>query len=76
MNSMPIKERQEWAEDVFNNLRLHITDIETIHFLAGKRYREFLVPKLCDYDDVNICDPMEGLRIGEQLRWLNERTKK
>ena len=55
LNSMPIKERQEWAEDVFKNLRLHITDIETIYFLAGKRYREFLVPKLRDYDDVKIC---------------------
>ena len=74
LNSMPIKERQEWAEDVFKNLRLHITDIETIYFLAGKRYREFLVPKLRDYDDVKICVPMEGLRIGEQLKWFNERT--
>ena len=74
MNSMPMEERMEWAEDVSNTLRLHITDIDTIYILAGQRYREFLVPKLRDYDDVNICVPMEGLRIGEQLRWLNERT--
>ena len=62
----------EWAEDVSNALRLHITDIDTIYILAGQRYREFLVPKLRDYGDVNIRVPMEGLRIGEQLRWLNE----
>ena len=74
MNSMPIKERKEWTEDVSKILILHITDIDTIYILAGQRYREFLVPKLRDYDDVNICVPMEGLRIGEQLRWLNERT--
>ena len=74
MNSMPVKERMKWAEDVSNKLRLHITDIDTIYILAGHRYREFLVPKLRDYDDVNICVPMEGLRIGEQLRWLNERV--
>ena len=64
----------EWAEDVSSKLRLHITDIDTIYVLAGHRYREFLVPKLRNFDDVNICVPMEGLRIGEQLRWLNERT--
>ena len=73
LNSMPIEERKEWAEDVSNELRLHIADIDTIYILAGQRYREFLVPKLRDYDDVNICVPMEGLRIGEQLRWLDER---
>ena len=73
LNSMPIKERREWAEDVFKQLRAHITDIDTIYILAGQRYREFLVPMLRDCDDMNICVPMEGLRIGEQLRWLNER---
>ncbi len=76
MNSMPTIERQEWAEDVFKELRLHIADIDAIYFLAGQRYREFLVPKLRDCDDLNVCVPMEGLRIGEQLRWLDERTKK
>lgn len=76
MNSMPIYERQEWAEDVFKELRLHIVDIDAIYFLAGQRYREFLVPKLRDFDDVNVYVPMEGLRIGKQLRWLDERTKK
>ncbi len=76
MNSMPTIERQEWAVDVFRELRLHIADIDTIYFLAGQRYREFLVPKLRDCDELNICVPMEGLRIGEQLRWLDERTKK
>ena len=73
LNSMPIAERREWAEDVSNELRLHMTDIDTIYILAGQRYREFLVPKLRDYDDVNVVVPMEGLRIGEQLRWLDER---
>ena len=76
MNSMPMKERMKWAEDVSSKLRLHITDIDTIYILAGQRYREFLVPKLLEYDDVNIRIPMKGLRIGEQLRWLNERTNK
>ena len=74
LNSMPIAERREWGEDVSNELRLHMTGIDTIYILAGQRYREFLVPKLRDYDDVNVVVPMEGLRIGEQLRWLDERT--
>ena len=42
MNSMPMKERKEWAEDVSKKLRLHNTDIDTIYILAGQRYREFL----------------------------------
>ncbi len=72
MNSMPNRERIEWAEDVLRTLRPHIADIDTIYILAGQRYREFLIPKLHDYEDVDICVLMEGLRIGEQLRWLNE----
>ena len=74
LNSMPIAERREWAEDVSDELRLHMTDIDTIYVLADLRYREFLVPKLREYGDVNVVVPMEGLRIGEQLRWLDERT--
>ena len=74
MNSMPKKKRMEWAEDVLSTLWPHITDIDTIFILAGQRYREFLIPKLHDYEDVDICVPLEGLRIGEQLRWLNEHS--
>ena len=43
--------------------------VETVVFLAGKRYREFLENPLADQGAV-MSVPMEGLRIGEQLRWL------
>lgn len=37
--------------------------------LAGKRYREFIVPALPDRIQVEI--PMEHLPVGKQLRWLD-----
>ena len=38
--------------------------------LAGDRYREFLTPML-QARGVQVDVPMQGLRIGEQLRWLD-----
>ncbi|MCE2939855.1 MAG: DUF6884 domain-containing protein [Armatimonadota bacterium] len=38
--------------------------------LAGDRYREFLAPML-QARGVQVDVPMQGLRIGEQLRWLD-----
>jgi len=40
--------------------------------LAGRRYRDYLLDAIkemgCTFEI-----PMEGLRIGEQLRWLKKR---
>ncbi len=38
--------------------------------LAGDRYRDFLTPML-QAQGVQVDVPMQGLRIGEQLRWLD-----
>ena len=38
--------------------------------LAGDRYREFLTPLLLARG-MQVDVPMQGLRIGEQLRWLD-----
>lgn len=38
--------------------------------LAGDRYREFLTPML-QARGMRVDVPMQGLRIGEQLRWLD-----
>ena len=70
LNTMRKAERQAWASDVMEALERHLGAVRTIVFFAGQRYREFFVPKLqkrgiqCDV-------PMEGLKIGEQLAWLN-----
>lgn len=70
LNSMGRTERMEWARRVLAQLRTK-TDFERDRFifLAGERYREFLVPHLRHH-----AVPMDGLRIGRQLQWLTERA--
>ena len=69
LNTMPVADRREWARNVLVNLEPHLEGVETVVFLAGKRYREFLENPLADQGAV-VSVPMEGLRIGEQLSWL------
>ena len=42
----------------------------TFVFLAGERYREFVAPALSDRG-IEVQVPMQGMRIGKQLAWLN-----
>ena len=49
----------------------HLDGVGSVVFLAGQRYREFLEPSLRSRGLV-VSVPMEGLRIGEQLRWLTK----
>ncbi len=69
LNTMPIAARRQWAIRVLNELEPHLDGIESVVFLAGQRYREFLAASLRGRG-LSISVPMEGLRIGEQLRWL------
>lgn len=69
------KKRIEWSESVFQDISKHIQPGDEIVFLAGKIYREFLIPKL-RAEGVQIKVPMEGLRIGEQMQWLNEKNQR
>lgn len=69
LNNMPIKERKTWAKKVIYDLAN--TNWEHLVILAGKRYREFIVPWLGE-NGYNYEVPMEGLGIGQQLKWLKE----
>ncbi len=67
LNRMPIAERKVWADRVLLQLKGK-TDVkkDRFKFLAGKKYREHLIPSLCN------CEvPMEGLGIGKQLQFLD-----
>ena len=55
-------------------LKAHCPRGTTVVFLAGARYREFLVPALREFG-TSIEIPMEGLRIGEQLSWLANHSR-
>ena len=64
-------QRREWAEAVLMQLKCYLDQDTTVVILAGTRYREYLADWL-EMKGIDVCVPMKGLRIGEQLRWLNE----
>jgi hypothetical protein len=70
LNTMKNKEILEWSEKVYSQLikETNITN-DSFIFLAGKKYRQHLIPKINNYSI-----PLEGLSIGKQLKFLKEKT--
>ena len=69
LNTMGKADRHRWAERVLSQLGQHLRAVDSVTFLAGQRYREFLEPALRDMG-LAVSVPMRGLEIGEQLSWL------
>ena len=66
LKNMAISERKGWAERIIKQMsELVDFDNDEIIFLAGEKYREYLIPKLKNYKI-----PMKGLSIGRQLQFL------
>ncbi|MFN5501388.1 MAG: DUF6884 domain-containing protein, partial [Pseudanabaena sp.] len=65
---MYTNEVKQWADQVLEQIS-EICSIEetTFIFLAGKKYRKYLLPHL-----KNIQTPLEGLGIGKQIQKLKE----
>jgi hypothetical protein len=76
LNNMAVKDRRDWAHRVLEQLEPRLAGVQRIVFLAGMRYREFLVPRLQALGH-RIEVPLEGLPIGKQLQWfaLRERNR-
>lgn len=74
LNVMSARRRRQWASDVMVQLDQCMPRLKKVVFLAGKRYREFLIASL-KARKVLVAIPMEGLGIGEQLRWLSHRNE-
>ncbi|WP_018478144.1 DUF6884 domain-containing protein [Pontibacter roseus] len=74
LNSMPKKERLIWAEEVLYKILSNTTSADNIVFLAGKRYREFLVRRLNELG-YNVETPLANMGIGKQLSWLSRNMK-
>jgi len=70
LNNMRSNEIKEWSKKVINKLK-SLTDLKNdeFTFLAGVKYRKFLIPEL---SKVKI--PMKGLKIGLQLQWLTKQN--
>ena len=71
LNSMGISERRAWAERVQMQMDQALPDVGHVILFAGQRYREFLLPYFRRHGII-VEVPLEGLRIGEQLRWLGQ----
>ncbi len=70
LNKMRVSDIKAWANHVVEQLQgvCSIKDTE-FTFLAGDKYRKYLLPHLRYYRI-----PLKGLRIGEQLKKLKELT--
>lgn len=71
LNNMKIDKRKDWAKKVLTQLD-NKTDLskDKFIFLAGKKYREYLISKMKNYKI-----PMKGLGIGKQLAFLKSKLK-
>jgi len=71
LNTMPAAERRDWARRVQDQMDVTLpAGADEIIVLAGGRYRENLMPYL-RRRFLKVTVPMKGLRIGEQLKWLD-----
>jgi cytoplasmic iron level regulating protein YaaA (DUF328/UPF0246 family) len=75
LNKMIKAERLVWAERVQQQIIQVLLPGTKVIFLAGKRYREDIVPFLTS-KGFSVEVPMQGLAIGSQLSWLNRYTHK
>ena len=72
--TMSIGDRKAWSERVIKEMQCLLPPTaDEIVILAGATYREFLLPWLEKRYVVSL--PMQGMRIGQQLNWLNNATK-
>ena len=71
LNTMLVVDRRTWARRVLTELDPYMDGVESVVFLAGQRYREFLEAPLRSRG-LSVSVPMEGLRVGEQLGWLTK----
>ncbi len=70
LNTMGTGQIRAWDSGVVSQLAA-VADLkhDRFVFLAGDKYRKFLVPHLAHFEV-----PMEGLTIGRQLQFLSRRT--
>ena len=69
LKTKSVAERRVWSQNVVKSLSTIVAQGDRVTFLAGQKYREFLVDPLQQIG-VSIAVPLEGLSIGNQLKWL------
>jgi cytoplasmic iron level regulating protein YaaA (DUF328/UPF0246 family) len=74
LNKMPVRERKQWAKLVAEQIKAALPRLNHAVFLAGNRYREFLM-KYLEKRNVKVSVPMKGLSNGKQNGWLKQRIR-
>ena len=74
LKQVPVYVRRQWAEKVLDDLKRLLKPGDEVIILAGMAYREYIVGPIEEMG-CRVEVPMEGLGIGEQLRWLKEHTE-
>jgi cytoplasmic iron level regulating protein YaaA (DUF328/UPF0246 family) len=69
LNKMPKAEREAWAAKVQEQLARVLPPETEVIMLAGRRYREGLIPFL-ESGGFPVTIPLEGLPFGKQLQFL------
>ena len=73
LNTMGVVQRRHWAARVKSQMDEILPNADEVVILAGLRFREYL-DKYLRSRFFSVTVPMEGLRIGQQLRWLPKST--
>ena len=73
LNTMPVADRRRWAAKVLTQLEPHLDGVESVVFLAGQRYREFLTPSLRSRGLV-VSVPMQGLENRRAVELVDQRA--
>jgi hypothetical protein len=70
LKEMSTAQREQWAERVWGDLRSRLHPGDLVVVLAGKKYNEYLVPRIVQAK-CSVEVPLEGRRQGQSLHWLN-----
>ena len=71
LNNKSVSDIEIWAKKVVADLgKIGNLKNDMFVFLAGKKYREYILPHIKYYTI-----PLKGLRIGEQLKFLKNKLK-
>jgi hypothetical protein len=73
LGNMKVRERKAWAADVLRQLDSQLRPGDEIMVLAGRQYREHIVPELMKRGH-RITVPMQGLGLFKQLEFLKSQN--
>ena len=76
LKEMKKDEKDAWGDEVMKQMEDKGIDVEndTLIFLVGAEYMKPITKLLPESAKVEI--PMQGLRMGERMKWLNDKIEK